>query len=93
MKTPDQIVKKAIKDPQKIYASPKDVLNDERLSAEEKDKILKSWEEDQVALMRAEGENMPQLNEDMRPDPALLLEKIKKAEQTLEGKTGGKVTG
>lgn len=61
---------------------PQAVLRDPRLTQEEKNKILQSLEQDQVALLRAEGENMiPQTNV---PSPADLLTKIKKAEQTLE---------
>ncbi len=89
MQTTDQIVKKAIKDPQKIYANPQAILNDKRLSPAEKDKILKSWEQDQIALMRAESENMPKLDEKAEQGPATMLEKIQKAEKTLEGKTTG----
>ena len=61
---------------------PQAVLRDPRLTPEEKNKALQSLEQDQVALLRAEGESMiPQTNV---PSPADMLTKIKKAEQMLD---------
>lgn len=78
----EKIVEGAIKDPEKFYKIPESVLLDIRLTQAEKDKILHSWEQDQLALLRAEEENMCQKT-GCAP-PVDLLEKIKKAEKTLE---------
>jgi hypothetical protein len=79
----EKVVEKAIKDPAKIYSAPEAVLADDRLTDKEKDKILHSWEQDQIALLRAEEENMVQ--KDGAPPPGDLLVKVKEAEKILEG--------
>jgi hypothetical protein len=76
-----KIVGQAIKDPEKLYGNPGAVLDDGRLTPEDKDRILHSWEEDQLALLRAEDENMTQ--KDDAPPPEDRLEEIKKAEKDL----------
>jgi len=78
----EKIVEGAIKDPEKVYKIPESVLQDIRLTQTEKDKILHSWEQDQLALLRAEEENMPP--KAACPPPIDLLDKIKKAEEILE---------
>jgi hypothetical protein len=45
-------------DPAAVYNSPRDVLDDRNLSEDEKNEILRTWEEDAKALLRAESENM-----------------------------------
>jgi len=77
-----KIVDTAVKDPEKFYKTPEAVLRDTRLSGEEKDQVLHNWEMDQLALIRAEDENMTS-SEGARP-PVDLLDKIKKAEKTLD---------
>lgn len=79
----EQRVKKAIKDPGKLYKTPEDVLYDPRLSRAQKERILVSWAEDTKALLRAEDENMEKV--DTKRSPATLLQDIQKAEQTLHG--------
>ncbi len=59
MKLNGASVDEIIKDPTQVYANPQEVMRDPALTTEEKKKILKSWEEDVEALLRAEGENMP----------------------------------
>ena len=77
-----KILENSIQDPEKFYKNPELLLSDKRLTQEQKDKILHSWELDQLALLRAEEENMIQKTNDR---PAIdLLEKIKAAEKTLE---------
>lgn len=78
-----KIVGKAIKDPEKLYKNPGSVVEDGRLTRAEKDAILRSWEQDQLAILRAEEENMTQKN--IAPPAVSLLEKIKEAEKDLEG--------
>jgi hypothetical protein len=87
----EKIVEQAIKDPEKVYETPESVLKDSRLTRAEKDKVLHSWENDEVALMRAEEENMS--SKTCCPAPVEVLEKIKKAEKILEdSKKEGKST-
>ena len=69
-------------DPEKFYKTPEAVLADSRLTQEQKDKILHCWEQDQLALIRAEEENMT-MKTDV-PLPVEMLEKIKQAEKKLE---------
>jgi len=79
----EKIVNKAIEDPEKLYKNPESVLGDRRLTRADKDAILRSWEQDQLAILRAEEENMTQKS--AAPPALYLLEKIKKAEKDLEG--------
>ncbi|HRJ13215.1 MAG TPA: hypothetical protein PKW15_08245 [Alphaproteobacteria bacterium] len=81
-----KIVEKAIKDPEKIYHDPKEVMADPRLTGAEKHKILENWEQDQKALLRAEGENMseqPDSNAVPHEDPAVMITKIESAKRKL----------
>jgi hypothetical protein len=48
----------AVRDPERIYEKPKDVMEDNRLDPEDKIEILESWAKDMELLMRAEEENM-----------------------------------
>ena len=50
---------KAKLDPASVFRAPKDVLQSQGLSPEDKKSILLRWQEDAEALMRATGEGMP----------------------------------
>ena len=50
---------KAVRDPSAFYSHPQQVLDDGRLSAGQKYKVLKAMEADAVELMTASNENMP----------------------------------
>lgn len=81
-----KIVHKAIKDPEKIYLEPDQVLEDERLSQAEKLSILNNWHQDEEALLRADGENMTEQSAEIaaeKRDPAAMLVRIEKAQRTL----------
>lgn len=52
-------VDEVIKDPTESFASPMAVVEDPRLTAEEKRRILESWAQDAELLSEAESENMP----------------------------------
>lgn len=80
-----KIIGDAIKDPEKFYKAPESILTDVRLTQAEKDKILHSWEQDQIALLRAAEENM--MPRDNGSPPEDMLERIKKAEWKLKGST------
>lgn len=59
MSSTNSNIHEILKDPSAAYGSPRDVADDASLSLEEKKNILRCWEEDMEALLRAEEENMP----------------------------------
>lgn len=80
----EEIVHRAIKNPDIIYNTPEEVLMDERINPQQKHKILQSWHEDVLALLRAEEENMS--GDDNRAGAAVLLRKISKTQERLQSK-------
>jgi hypothetical protein len=81
-------LEKAYINPASIFASPEKIEEYSGLTAEEKMKILQSWEMDTNALIRAESENMTKASS--APAPEELLRRIKKVErETKAGKTSG----
>lgn len=80
----DPIVEEVIKDPGKVYETPEDVVQDDHLNKREKKIILESWERDQIALLVAEGENMPEEPKNGRPgNPAAMIQEIVEAKKHL----------
>ena len=75
-------IAECIINPAKFYKTPEAVLSDNRLTQEQKDQILHCWEQEEIDLMRAEGENMSPKTDTIAP--VEMLEKIKKAENVLE---------
>lgn len=75
-------IKDILKDPAAVYSAPQDVIDDDSLSLEDKKEVLKSWEEDIKALMRASGENMPSPEKTQTTGDKLTL--ISKMRQDLE---------
>jgi hypothetical protein len=69
-------------DPESIFHTPEEVLR-ATLSPEDKISILRRWEDDADALMRATGEGMEP--DDTRRTPAELVVAIQAALETLEG--------
>jgi hypothetical protein len=47
-----------VRDPADCFATPMDVVNDARLSRDEKQRVLESWARDAAQLSLAETENM-----------------------------------
>jgi hypothetical protein len=78
----EYITQTAIKDPGRLFETPLDVTLDPRLSHNEKRTILQNWQLDQHALLRAEDENMSQL--DGSSHPSRLLEKISRAMRQID---------
>lgn len=72
-------LEKAFINPASIFSTPEKILDYSGLSADEKMKILQSWEMDANALIRAEGENMEKPRG--KTGPAELLRRIKKTER------------
>lgn len=77
----DLIVEEAIKDPDRMYKTPQEVLGDCHLCDEEKEAILNSWQQDQIALLRAEEESM--LSDQKASGAAALIQDIEKAKKRL----------
>ncbi|WP_339635642.1 hypothetical protein [uncultured Sneathiella sp.] len=71
-------------DPADHYDTPHDVMNDTNLTPENQSEILKAWEDDVRALLRAEQENMPAA--DKPASTAELLSNISKLRAQLEAK-------
>jgi hypothetical protein len=77
----EDFMSKALKDPGMLFSDPREVIENPWLTPEQKAKILEVWEQDQVALMRAEDEYMVQ--NDKRTSAARLLQKIVRAKEDL----------
>ncbi|MEX1035872.1 MAG: hypothetical protein WDZ54_07945 [Sneathiella sp.] len=71
-------------DPADHYETPHDVMNDRNLTPENQSEILKAWEDDIRALLRAEQENMPPA--DKPNSTAELLSNISKLRSQLEAR-------
>ncbi len=69
-------------DTESACRTPESLLADKHLTREEKDRILHGWEQDQIAMLRAEEENMSR--KDGAPSPDDLLARVKNAEKILE---------
>ncbi len=70
-------LERAFHDPASVFHKPVDVLNENRLTHEQKKKILDQWHLDALELMRAEEENMP-------GDGPSMLSRVERALQMLE---------
>jgi hypothetical protein len=68
-------------DPASVFHAPKEVLETQCLSREDKKEILVRWEADAEALIRATEEGMPP--EDNRRSPAELLRAVQEAIEAL----------
>ena len=51
-------IAKAIENPVKVFDSPQEIVNNDKLSLDKKLEILKSWEQDAIQLETSTGENM-----------------------------------
>ena len=76
-----QMFLQAMKDPASVYQTPDQVLQDHRMTPDEKRKILDGWALDQQRLLTSESENMPEDVENTRP--AALLQEISKARSAV----------
>lgn len=73
--------------PEKAFRAPDDVVKDAALTEEEKLAVLRNWEDDEKALLRADDENMAgQEGEEKSAPPADRLARIKDAESRLSCK-------
>jgi hypothetical protein len=80
-------------DPQSVFRTPKDVLDAQGVSPQDKKAILIRWEADVEALLRATEEGMPP--SDNRRSPAELLRAVHEAIDSLEssGKSAHRCCG
>jgi hypothetical protein len=76
------LMDKIRKNPGHFYESPDEVVRDNNLTTGQQSDILKSWEDDAKALLRAESENMPAAEKQAKP--ADLLSRISKLRADLE---------
>ncbi|MZR31681.1 hypothetical protein [Sneathiella litorea] len=70
------------KNPAHYFKEPQNVVQDKNLTTEQQAEILKSWEDDTKALLRAETENMPAAERQAKP--AELLSTISKLRAELK---------
>ena len=82
MTSPLSDMDKIRKNPAQFYNTPHDVVHDNSLTSEKQNEVLKCWEDDIKALLRAEAENM--LAADNRSKPAVLLSTISKLRAKLQ---------
>ena len=76
------LMDKIRKNPAHFYESPDDVTRDNNLTSGQQNDILKSWEDDARALLRAESENMSAAEKQAKP--ADLLSRISKLRAELK---------
>ncbi len=80
----EDVMSKALKDPGMLFSDPQEIIQNPWLTVDQKNKILEVWEQDQIALMRAEDEYMVQ--NDKKTSAAKLLQKIVRAKGDLPEK-------
>jgi hypothetical protein len=71
-------LQKALLNPAAVFGAPKAVVEDERLSREQKLQLLKQWEHDALSLAVAEGEGMAGGEESMLNRVRLAIDRVKR---------------
>jgi hypothetical protein len=79
MSSKNYTIPEALVDPKRIFGTPELVLSEPRLDREAKLRILRNWEQDAEALLRAE-------NEGMEGDGPALLQRVRRAIASLTEK-------
>ena len=72
-----------IDNPATIFENPSDVLDDSKLSHEEKKKALNAWEQDARQLMTASNEGMPGREEGLDPDDHHRMAEVVRAKEAI----------
>jgi hypothetical protein len=80
-------VDKALLDPAAVFRDPREVLDAEGLSADQKKAILLRWQEDAEDLMRATEEGMPP---EGQRSPGEILRAVQHAIETLGAEASAK---
>lgn len=75
--------KDKIANPEAHFDKPKDVVQDNTLSRDEKKKALNTWEQDERQQMTASNEGMPAKDEGIRKDDQNCLDEIVRAEDEI----------
>jgi hypothetical protein len=78
----EQLKSKIVK-PEAYFDKPKDVVQDDALSHEEKKKALDTWEQDERQLLTASNEGMPGSDEGQQKKKANRLDKIVQAKDQI----------
>jgi hypothetical protein len=81
--TMSEQIKNKIKNPEEHFDKPKDVVQDDALSHEEKKKALNTWEQDERQLLTASNEGMPGSDEGQRNKKANRLDEVVKAKDKI----------
>ncbi|WP_288903763.1 hypothetical protein [uncultured Sneathiella sp.] len=81
MKNSPTLMDKIRKNPAEFFDTPHDVTRDNNLTLDQQNDILKAWEDDVKALLRAESENMPASEKQAKPTELLSTISKLRAEQ------------
>jgi hypothetical protein len=72
--------------PAEHYASPRDIVEDETLSDDEKEKALDTWEQDARQMLTASNEGMPGSAEGQKPSDRPRLAEVLRAKEAIGAK-------
>src|SRR6185295_5695901 len=72
-----------VENPAAHFEKPKDVVQDEALSEDEKKKALNTWEQDARQLLTASNEGMPGREEGIQPDDHHRLGEVARAKDSI----------
>jgi hypothetical protein len=75
--------KDKVENPKTHFDKPKEIVQDNALSHEEKKKALSTWEQDERQLMTASNEGMPGGDEGLHPDDDNRLGEVGKAKEDI----------
>jgi hypothetical protein len=79
-----------IDNPAKVFDKPSDVVNDSKLSDEQKKNALNAWEQDARQLMTASNEGMPGPEEGIDPDDHHGMAEVVRAKDAIGEKPSHK---
>jgi hypothetical protein len=75
--------KDKVENPKTHFDKPKEIVQDNALSHEEKKKALSTWEQDERQLMTASNEGMPGSDEGLHSDDDNRLAEVGKAKEEI----------
>jgi hypothetical protein len=81
--TMSEQLKNKIVDPKAHFDKPKEVVQDDALSHQEKKKALNTWEQDERQLLTASNEGMPGSDEGQRKKEANRLDEVVQAKDQI----------
>jgi hypothetical protein len=81
---PDEVkTKDKTENPEAHFDKPKEVVRDDVLSHDEKERALNTWEQDERQLLTASNEGMPGAEEGLRKDDNNRLDEVVKAKENI----------